>query len=1115
MPLPADLRVLSDRWGTARPAERANAQLYIVELCDALGVEPPRPAGSGYEFELPVKLIARDGTESRGFVDCYKAGHFVLEAKDYEEGRSNDVLLRKAYGQARQYASHDPLGIAPPYILVLDVGKMILVWDRWSGTFGGYPAARRIDLMRLHERPEDIALLVDIWTNPNARDPRMSSQLVTKEIAQRLAELAASLEARQFEQERVARFLMRCVFTMFSEDVGLLPDEPFYHLLDELAIASPDEFPGAAEELWRAMDEGRRFGYRRLLRFNGHFFRDAEALPLTRDDLTTLLVAARADWSRVEPTIFGTLLTRALDPRERHRLGAEFTPPDFIERLVRPTIEVPVRERWTAVQAEVLQLRDSKDAAGAAKSKEKLRRDRSTAEERLLSFHEWLLSLRVLDPACGSGNFLYLAMHAMKRVEVEVLHEIAATRGGALELRMHEVDPSQFYGIEVKPWAREIAELTLWIGFHQFWRLHHGDIQPEEPLLRDTGTLDCRDAVLAWDGEPFEDAARSRADTRRVRGGGRAGGRFVDPTAIMRYMVHANARPADPWPRADFIIGNPPYIGRRKQREALGDGYVDALRGAYPTLSNNADYVMYWWARAAEEVAAGRCIRAGLITTYRITSLQNRPAIESAVEAGAHVVWAIPNHPWVNDSDSAAIRVAMTVLSGSPMGARLVTVDDEGKVLSEQDGARFNTDLTLGVDVAGAAALPLHANVGLCFIGPSLVGRGFVLPEDEGREVLAADPSNREVVHPYWPGNAFASRPTGELVIDFNRMSEEEAREYEVPFEIVRSRVRPERDLTDRSGRRVNWWRFGEPAPGLRAALTGLTRYIGTCLTERHRTFHFVPPNVVTDNSAVCIAVDDPFVLGVLTSEIHRTWARRAGGRLGVGNDPRYNKTVCFDPFPFPRRTEGPSDVARLGESIDAHRRRALSRLPDLDIGEVYALLDATRIGGGLLPEQQHLADMVALGTLHELHDALDIAVAAAYGWQWPIEEQDLLGRLVALHDERISQERAGIVQWLRPAYQIPRYREAPQNEMLALDALNDDVRGGAVAASAWPTDAVGQITALRQLAAIRPVSVDEAVAKYIGAPRDIIARHLETLALLGEVRATENGRFAIVAGDL
>lgn len=186
---------------------------------------------------------------------------------------------------------------------------------------------------------------------------------------------------------------------MFAEDVRLLVDEPFHRLLDEVALANPAEFVPGAEELWRAMDEGKRFGFRKLLRFNGAFFRDTEALPPERDELAVLLEAAQTDWSEVEPAIFGTLLTRALDPRERHRLGAEYTKPEMIARVIKPAVDEPLRERWTAVQAEVLQLRER----GKAK-------DLRLAEQRLREFHAWLRGLRFLDPACGSGNFLYVTI---------------------------------------------------------------------------------------------------------------------------------------------------------------------------------------------------------------------------------------------------------------------------------------------------------------------------------------------------------------------------------------------------------------------------------------------------------------------------------------------------------------------------------------------------------------------------------------------------------------------------------------------------------------------------------------------------------------------------------
>lgn len=236
--IPDALRKLAKRWVDAKARERANYALYLVELCEALEVERPRPAGSGYEFELAIKVINPDGEEATNSADLFKQDHFLLEAKDKEPGRNDEVMLRKAYGQARGYITHLP-GNTPPYIMVLDVGRTMVVWDRWQGGFGGFAAGKRIHLPSLHERPDDIALLRDIWERPEARDPRERAVVVTKAIAERLARLAASLEERGFGQERVSRFLMRCVFTMFAEDVHLLQDEPFLQLLEEVALKDP------------------------------------------------------------------------------------------------------------------------------------------------------------------------------------------------------------------------------------------------------------------------------------------------------------------------------------------------------------------------------------------------------------------------------------------------------------------------------------------------------------------------------------------------------------------------------------------------------------------------------------------------------------------------------------------------------------------------------------------------------------------------------------------------------------------------------------------------------------------------------------------------------------
>ena len=1091
------LRKLVERWTGAKARERANYQLYLGELCAALDVEGPRPAGSGYEYEFPIKVVDREGKEGSNFVDLFKRDHFVLEAKDKEAGRTDELMLRKAYGQARSYVTHLP-GTTPPYLLILDVAKTMMVWDRWEGGFGGFGAGRRIDLPTLHERIPDITLLRDIWAQPQVRDPRARAQAITEKIAAKLAKLAASLEKRGYDQERASRFLIRCVFTMFAEDVKLLRGEPFLRMIEDVALPNPAEFAPAAEDLWGAMDHGKRYGGRTLLRFNGHFFKDAEALPLTADDLVVLQEAATADWSDVEPSIFGTLLTRALDPKERHRLGAEYTPPEFIARIVRPTVEEPIRERWTAVQAEVLQIREG----GRPK-------DKKLAEQRLRDFHEWLRQLRFLDPACGSGNFLYVTMHIVKRIEVEVMSELFNVTG-TRELRFHEVDPSQFYGIEVKPWAREIAELTLWIGFHQFWRRTHGDVQPEEPILRDTGTLANRDAVLDSTGDK-RDPSRDRQDPTPCLHHPVTGELVPDPTKKLEYRTILSPRETE-WPPAEFIIGNPPYMGQLRQREAFGDGYVDALRKAYKNVPDAADLVMYWWYKAAKEVAEGRTIRAGFITTQSITQKQNRKVIADAEANGARVAWAIADHYWNDGSDDARVRVAMTVIAKALPLATLVTVDGDANVIATVRVPRLNADLTATADVAGAASRPLLANDRISSPGFKLDGAGFIVAGNDARRFLQTDPMLSAVLKPYRNGKDFTARPRDAYLIDFGTMSNEDARQYAVLYDIVRDRVKPERDANSDLGRRTVWWRFGRTNERLRAALDGLTRYIATPETAKHRMFEFFDGRTAPDNSLIVVSSADAFVLGVLSSTIHSTWALAAGSRLGIDGTPRYNKGPCFEAFAFPEpapklRTK----IGNLAERIDLHRKAALARGEKVGMTVMYNVVDRLRSGEALSKAEREVHELAACGTLRDLHNDLDRAVAEAYGWIWPETPAVILDRLVTLHDRRIEEEAAGTVRWLRPEYQIPRFGKQTQTEIISSESDDGaDVAGAAPAARVpWPSDAIGQITALSALAATRAIGVEEVMSHFLGARRDLATRHLETLAILGELHLVGEGLYA------
>jgi hypothetical protein len=494
---------------------------------------------------------------------------------------------------------------------------------------------------------------------------------VTTEIAGHIAELASALEEAGHKPEVVAKFLMRVLFTMFAEDVGLLRDDLFTHALEQRWCKDPASFPREVEALWTAMNTGGElFMAGRILQFNGGLFSEPKALPLDATQLRTLHAAAKSSWADVEPAIFGTLLERALDDRERHALGAHYTPRAYVERLVRPTIEEPLRREWDDVRVEARLL------ASGGKLDE--------ARAAVGGFHRQLCTLRVLDPACGTGNFLYVALDTFKRVESEVL-ALLSELGDTQALLGPRVSPAQFLGIEVKPWAREIAELVLWIG-HLSWNARiYGKAAAKEPVLESYGNIECRDAILAWDSiEPLLDDAGQpvrRWDGVSVKRHPATGKLVPDEeqrTPVMRYV---NPRvPA--WPAADFVVGNPPYIGKGRMRTDLGDGYVEALRAAHRDVPDSADLVMYFWDRAAKLTNAKALIRFGFITTNSITQAFNRRVLEAhMVGADAvSIVYAIPNHPWPGDADSAAVRVAMTVGEAGMLEGVLETVTAEREI---------------------------------------------------------------------------------------------------------------------------------------------------------------------------------------------------------------------------------------------------------------------------------------------------------------------------------------------------------------------------------------------------------------------------------------------------
>ncbi len=711
-------------------AERANFPLFLTELCALLDLPPPDPADAtrthnDYVFERAVDEIAPDGSVRHRRIDLYRRGCFVLEAKQSRErggakevpldsapatlaglepprGRRSayrgwDVLMRNAREQAELYARCLPTDHGwPPFLLVVDVGHAIELFADFSGQgkhYRQFPdrAGFRIYLDDL-KTPAIRERLRALWLDPFSLDPTRHAARVTRDIAGRLANVSRSLEDRGHAAEPVAHFLMRCLFTMFAEGHTLLARGSFSGLL-AASIAAPEGFPALLEELWRAMDVGTYSVAVRekIRRFNGGLFADGVALPLTRAEIGELHAAALHDWRDVEPAIFGTLLEQALDTDERRRLGAHYTPRAYVEQLVTATILQPLRDTW---EMQVL---------GAV---ERLRLTDLPAAIRVVhDFHESLAGIRVLDPACGTGNFLYVALELMKRLEGDVL-EVLADLGGqeALQLETATVHPRQFLGLELNPRAAAIAELVLWLGYLQ-WQLRNRGVIAD-PVLERLDNIAAMDAVLAWDGPP---AAR---------------------------------RPRRPdWPAADYIVGNPPFIGGKDLRDRLGDAYATALWRAHPQMNPSADFVMYWWDRAATLLTEpdARLKRFGFVTTNSITQAFSRRVIERHMAADPPVglVLAIADHAWTRATpDAAAVRIAMTVAqAGRPEGVLLSVLaeadldSDTPRIDLGGTRGRIHADLTIGTDLA--AARPLIANDALCSRGMSLHGAGFLVSHAE------------------------------------------------------------------------------------------------------------------------------------------------------------------------------------------------------------------------------------------------------------------------------------------------------------------------------------------------------------------------------------------------
>ncbi len=913
-----------EKWGNVTLTERAAAQSHFLDLCDLLGVPKPTDADPHGEFYTFEKTTDKDDGR-RGFADVWYLGHFAWEYK-----RPNGDL-EKALIQIRKYSG--ALG-NPPLLVVSDIQHIRIVPQ-----FTGYVTTPRdyaiTDLLDARKREELRAL----WKNPDLLKPTQTREGVTLEAARQFAQIADRLQNKdKIDPHITAHFLIRILFCLFSENIGLLPPKHFTRMVEAFR-STPEGFIRRVADIFNKMASGGFDGNVEIRHFNGDLFTHAseQLVRLHPDDLSILWHATAHDWSSVAPSIFGTLFERGLDPTKRSQIGAHYTSEADIMDVVQPVVIAPLRRQWEERRAELDALAAKGRAAG----------DRAHSLIRQMQYD--ISTTTVLDPACGSGNFLYVTLHLLHELEFEVITWCAQH---GLPLPFVTVGPQQLYGIEINPYAAELARAVIWIG-HLQWMLEHG-YEAGNPVLQRLDNIQCADALLD----------------------------LTDPAAPRR----------TPWPATTCIVSNPPFLGGNKVRAELGDAYVEALWREYgESVGAFADLVCYFVERARAQLADGNVQRVGLITTNSIRGGVNRQVIENikrttlpdGKRADLFMAWA--DRPWI--LEGAAVRISMLGFDAD---------QEQPRKLDGHTVAAINPDLTSTVDLTQARRLA--ENVSIAFEGTKK-DAPFDIDNATAQAMLASkgNPNgrpNRDVVKPWMNGSDIVRRPRNMWIIDFGvDMPMDDAAMYEMPFEYVKQNCYPVRQKSrDRAYREI-WWRHARPRPEMRRAIAPLKRYILTPRVAKHRIFIWVDAGVIPDSATVAFARDDDYTFGVLHSHAHELWALRLGTSLE--DRPRYTPTTTFETFPFPQPSEAQREaVAEAARRLVAQRDAWLNP-PDASEAELKK-----RTLTNLYNQRPQW--------LLNAHAALDRAVYAAYGWPETISDDEILQRLLA---ENLRRSAAGPVE--------------------------------------------------------------------------------------------------------
>ena len=886
------------KWRNVQFGEKQASQEMFLDICALAGHDTPVAFGNPEVFTFEKRVPG-------GFADAYYEEHFGWEFK------GDDADLDAGLNQLLRYQVH----LKTPPLLIVSSFRAI----RIQTNFPGMETVRHeIPVAALDQR-EQLDKLRRVFHAPADFRPNRTLDAVTRDTADLFHAIVLDMERSNADPsassgEKLARYLNQIMFCLYAEDAGLLPSGLFTQIVRN-HFHNPQLFDRAVRSLFQQMAGGGLFGADEVAYFNGDLFNTTETVEFSLNALYLLNQAAEKDWRNIEPSISGTLFERALDASKRSQLGAHYTGADDIGLVVEPVVMEPLRREWEAAEGEVNRL-----ISGG---------DEIAARERLEAFQQRLASVRVLDPACGSGNFLYIALRSLLDLERLVI-DFNDAQGW--EEIYPLVRPNQMLGLEINPYAAELARTALWIGYIQ-WHQANGIHYRQIPILAPmNNSIRRTDAILA-DGDT------------------------------------ANPRETE-WPDAEFIIGNPPFLGSQLLRSNLGDEYVDAMFGLFSErLPGASDVVCYWFEKARAMLEDGRARRAGLLATQGIRGGANRRVLQR-IKGSGDIFMAWSDQPWI--------------LDGAAVHTSIVGFDDGSESNRQLDGVAvesINANLTGGADLT--AARRLKDNLGIAFMGDIKVGAFEITEQTANAMLLQPNPHgkpNSDVVKRWMIGRDINQHSRNMWIIDFGvEMSEVEAALYEVPFEYVLTNVKAERAKNRMRRRAERWWLHGSAAPRMRQALSGLSRFIGTSEVSRHRIFSYIDGDVLPDHTIIAMARDDDYTFGVLHSRFHELWALAMGTQLE--SRPRYTPTTCFETFPFPEPSEEQrAAIAEAAKTLNELREQRLKGDAKATLTNLYNQRPAW---------------------LANAHATLDAAVAAAYGWPATLPDAEILERLLSLNLER------------------------------------------------------------------------------------------------------------------